>query len=380
MLNNLQEIKSYTPPKLTRGKNNWYISFYAYNPETEKLQRKVIRLNHVKTNRLQYANELLKRLSNNLATGWNPWTEKESNKTYVRLSKAIDHFILIAEKKLNDNVIRQETLKDYISYLRNFQNWIEGKNWGDIYIYKIDKKLITLFLEHIYIERNRTVQTRNNYLKYLSVFCGFLVENDYLKSKPTDGIRTLKKGVKQREVISEDNLKKIFDYLKDKNKFYLLACYILYYCFIRPRELSLLKISDINFKTGIIVVQNIVAKNKKTQAVSIPVPLQNLMIELQLFSYKTDYFIFSQNFEPGKNKRSEKFFRDEWIKVRRKLKLPVSYKFYSLKDTGITNLLSITGNPLLVRDQARHSNIAITDIYTPHEMLKANKEILELDY
>jgi len=174
MLSNLQEIKSYTPPKLTRGKNNWYISFYAYNPETEKLQRKVIRLNHVKTNRLQYANELLKRLSNNLASGWNPFTESESNKAYKRLSEAVDHFIKISEKKLNEDSIRAATFKDYISYLRNFQRWMNEKGHGDIFIYKIDKKLITSFLEHIYIERNRTA-TRNNYLNYLSIFSSFLV-------------------------------------------------------------------------------------------------------------------------------------------------------------------------------------------------------------
>lgn len=48
------------------------------------------------------------------------------------------------------------------------------------------------------------------------------------------------------------------------------------------------------------------------------------------------------------------------------------YKFYSLKDTGITDLIGQLGDPRIVRDQARHHSIAITDIYTPHDIMKAN--------
>lgn len=41
-------------------------------------------------------------------------------------------------------------------------------------------------------------------------------------------------------------------------------------------------------------------------------------------------------------------------------------KFYSLKDTGITRLLHHV-NGISVRDQARHSDISITNIYAQRE-------------
>lgn len=53
------------------------------------------------------------------------------------------------------------------------------------------------------------------------------------------------------------------------------------------------------------------------------------------------------------------------------LKLSAQYKFYSLKDTGITNMLRHY-DVLSVRDQARHSSILMTDIYTPHDIQEAN--------
>ena len=72
--------------------------------------------------------------------------------------------------------------------------------------------------------------------------------------------------------------------------------------------------------------------------------------------------------------RSEKFFRDYWVRVLRKeLKFSDRYKFYSLKDTGITNMLKANTDVLSVRDQARHSSILITDMYTPKDVKQANK-------
>ena len=80
------------------------------------------------------------------------------------------------------------------------------------------------------------------------------------------------------------------------------------------------------------------------------------------------------DFMPGFEYVNEKKFRDYWIReIRKKLHFPDSYKFYSLKDSGITSLLRDRNiDKLSVRDQARHSNILITDIYTPHDIQEAN--------
>ena len=77
---------------------------------------------------------------------------------------------------------------------------------------------------------------------------------------------------------------------------------------------------------------------------------------------------------------SEKQFRDYWTHyVRKNLKFPASYKFYSLKDTGVTTMLRSRIDNISVRDQARHSSILITDIYTPHDIEKANPIIKNFD-
>ena len=62
--------------------------------------------------------------------------------------------------------------------------------------------------------------------------------------------------------------------------------------------------------------------------------------------------------------------------MRKELGFSDRYKFYSLKDTGITNMLKSNMDILTVRDQARHSSILITDIYTPKDIKEANKLIV----
>jgi hypothetical protein len=103
------------------------------------------------------------------------------------------------------------------------------------------------------------------------------------------------------------------------------------------------------------------------------------MIDLRIFEFNHDYYLFSDDFKPGKSRRSEKQFRDYWLKLRDKLKFPASYKINSFKDTGITDLLGKPMNPLLVRDQARNSTIDITDIYTPNINKNDRKEITDLE-
>lgn len=370
------EVISYNPARLHTGKN-WYVSYYAYDPESDKLKIRRIKLNYIKkaSDRRLFALGLMKRINSNLEKGWNPFIESESKKSYKKLSEAINHFIRTNKKKLQSRDIREETFTGYMSYVRNLQKFLIKLDCQDMLIYKFNRSFINAFLEHVYMDLNRSSQTRDNYLAIFRVFSTFLVEKEYLSVKPTDGITNIgKKRIykKDRSVIQVEHRIILRDYLKENNLFYLLACEVLYYCFIRPKEMSHIKINHVNFTNKTIFIPGETAKNHRDSIVTIPKPLGRLFNELKIQDYPENYYLFSDKFKPGKKRRDEKQFRDYWIKLRKLLKFPNDYKFYSLKDTGITDLLSKLGDPRLVRDQARHHSISMTDIYTPHNIMKAN--------
>lgn len=372
-------MKSYRPASLHTGKE-WYISFYAFDPQSDKLKRKRIKINFIDkaSERRRYANELIKKININLAKGWNPFFDSKAHKAYRKIDEAMDHFLSFNTKKYKGGDIRRETWNEYNSKMHNLREWLTERNSIDLYTYKFTTEICNAFLEYIFIERDRTSQTRDNYLRFLRVFGTFMMEHQYIKVRPTETIKVIGKSKtrgKNRSIISIDDRKKLREYLEVENPAFFVACMVEYYCFIRPKEMSYIKISHVNLERETVYIPGITAKNHKDAIVTIPQPLKKLLKKMKLSSYPGDYYLFSHYFSPGKDRRSEKAFRDYWGKVRIALDFPETYKFYSLKDTGITDLIGQLGDTRMVRDQARHHSIAITDIYTPHDIMKSNPYI-----
>ena len=229
-------------------------------------------------------------------------------------------------------------------------------------------------MEHVYIERDNSAQTRDNYLRWLRMFSSFLTEHGYLKTKPTEGFTLLGQRAmkKTRTVISENDMIRLRDYLQKKNKHYLLACYILHYCFIRPKEMSKIQLKHLSIQNQTLFIPDTNSKNRKDGTVTLSSKVIELLVELRVFDHTQESFLFSDKFMPGTKQRSEKIFRDYWANyIRKDLKFPDTYKFYSLKDTGITNMLR-KHDTITVRDQARHADVLMTDTYTPHDLMIAN--------
>lgn len=376
--NSISQILQYTPPLLYTGKE-WYVGFYAFDPALNRMRRKKIKLNFIQGigARREYAKGLIKRLNVKLANGWNPWIESTNGKAFHTIEDVLKEYRLFIDKMMADNIYRKDTHASYVSYARNMENWNNSRTDRATYIYQFDETFVQQFLEHVYIGRDNTPQTRDNYLLWMMSFSTWLLQGRYLKVKPTDSFSLFGKRSrkKQRELISDTDMSRISEYLKGKNKHYLLACYILYYCFVRPKEMSMIRIRDISIKRQTLFIPDDNSKNRRDGTVTLPAKVLQLMIELNVFSAPGDYYLFSNGYMPGMEFRTEKHFRDFWSRyVREDLKLPATYKFYSLKDTGITAMLKKYPS-ITVRDQARHATILMTDTYTPHDIQEANELI-----
>ena len=342
-----------------------YIEFRAYDPERGKMRRKTMKINRVKgvTNRRTYARRVIKRLTEQLNNGWNPWIANDTGDLIV-FDEVVKRYESHIEKMLASGYYRKETYDGYKSYIKIMREYISKKR-PTYYVYQFDRSFCVDFLDYVFIERDNGAQTRNNYLNFLRVFSGFLVEKGYLKSKPTDGISPISKRLykKERECIPLDVVGRIADYCREKEPDFLFACYLLYYCFIRPVEMTRLKVRHFNLKACTLPIPGELSKNKTTQTITLPRKVIQYGIDIGVFSAPLDDYIFSYRLKPGSVEIDPKHFRDHWDNVRQALKLKKEWKFYSLKDTGITEMCDRNVAPRHVKDQARHSSLAITDIY-----------------
>lgn len=379
----IQAARQFDIPTYRENGAGSYIEFNAYDPERGKMRRKTIKLNRIKglTNRRTYARRVIKRLTEQLNRGWNPWIAKDVGELIV-FEDAISRYESHIEKMLASGYFRKETYDGYKSYVKIMREFISKKR-PTYYVYQFDRKFCIDFLDYVFIERNNGAQTRNNYLNFLRVFSGFLVEKGYLKSKPTDGISPISKRLykKERESIPLEEVQRIADYCREKEPDFLFACYLLYYCFIRPVEMTRLKVRHFNLKACTLTIPAELSKNKTTQTITLPKKVIQYGIDLGVFSAPMDDFIFSYRLKPGNAEIDPKHFRDHWDNVRRALNLKKEWKFYSLKDTGITEMCDKEIAPRSVKDQARHSSLAITDIYLEKRKINApgNKNIIDYD-
>ena len=281
----VDSARSHTIPTYRETKGCYFIEFYAYDPEQGKMRRKKIKLNRIKgiSNRRNYARGVIKRLTDQLNHGWNPWIAKDAT-NLIPFEDAIQRYEAHTQKMLANGYFRKETYDGYKSYVKIMREYVKTKR-PTYYCYQFDHNFCIDFLDYVFIDRNNGAQTRNNYLNFLRVFSGFLVEKGYLKSKPTDGINPISKRLykKERECIPLDVMGKIATYCKEKEPDFLFACYLLYYCFIRPVEMTRLKVQHFNIKRCTLTIPGELSKNKKTQTVTIPKKVIQYGIEIGCF-------------------------------------------------------------------------------------------------
>lgn len=338
-------------------------------------------LDHIKGKRNQqkYGEALIKRLTEKLMQGWNPWVEMMQPLEYASFDEVCGKYGEYLFKLLREGNIREESVISYLSRMKVLKEWKDTQGINLFYTYQFDRHMIGRFLDYVFIDRNNTIRTRNNYLSWLKTFCRYLLERGYISRNPTEGYSVVRyRGeLKNRDVIPNDVLAELKRWLTEHNRHYLLACYILHYLFVRPKEMSYLRVGDFSIKKKTLFLHGSNTKNHNDALLTVPDHVLKLMIDLKIFDSPGNYYIFSSNFMPGPERRSEKSFRDYWHHyIRKNLNLADRYKFYSLKDTGITNMLRANTDVLSVRDQARHSSILITDIYTPKDIQNANQMIL----
>lgn len=230
-----------------------------------------------------------------------------------------------------------------------------------------------IFLDYILIDRDSSARTRNNYRTWLSSFGSWLLEKQYIDKNPVENIKSLSEDKKKRDALSANDLQKLRTYLEKNNPYFLLLCQFAYYTLIRPDELSNIQLSDIYIKDQKVFIPSSISKNRKDGMVGLNDILIKSMLELKIFNYSNDCYLFGKDFKPSKEKSTPRTYRTYFNKVRTLLKFPDSYQFYSLKDTGIRDLANSAGI-VIARDQARHSDISTTNKYLKGEALPVHEE------
>ena len=370
----VSEIVSYTYPTLHTGKV-WYIDFMAYDPVAQKMKRKKYNVPPIKgtTARKGYASEMIFKLSVKLREGWNPWVTATTKRQYTLYKDVIEWYHLYITKLHKTGSIKTTTLTDYRKRLKVLEEYTSKVIQAPTYSYQFDQYFCSEFLDYILLDRDASARTRNNYRIWLSSLASWMVEKQYIERNPVENIKALKEEGKHRTALSPSDLKKMKVYLEKENPHYLLLCQFAYYTFIRPDELSNIKLKDINLSEQKVFVASSISKNRRDGMVGLNDKLIKAMIDLKIFNHPNHYYLFGKDFKPSATKNTTRVYRNMFYKIRAALHWPDTYQFYSLKDSGIRDLANAEGI-VVARDQARHADISTTNKYLKGDSMTVHEE------
>lgn len=376
-------LMQYREAALYEGTKEWFVYYYAHDPASKELKRKKIKLNHIKNirDRRAAANRIIKTINKKLSTGWSPFVTVGAEKCYAFVFEALDKWLRYREKEAETH-----SLRSYRSFIRKLKDQLIKHNFGPtMQMIEFTPGIGSMIMEDLREEPKISLRTWNNYLSIYGTIFNWMIEHNYTNNNPFIHIKKVprKKLKKMRRPLTAEECLDLQRFLLDNGYTnYLAMCYLCYYCCIRPNEISLLRVKDISLSEQCVYISSEIAKNDNDSVRIIPDVAMWVFEKLNLSTNK-DYYLFGfdskKTFAPGPSRAEGREIARFWNDVIRKnLKWPLELQFYSLKDTGITQLLEDGVAPNYVQGQADHSSLAITSIYASKVNREAKAQLKKL--
>ena len=129
------------------------------------MRRKKYHLDGIKSvrERRRRASELISTISARLREGWNCWADVESSRGYTLYENVRRMYTTYIEKLLSTGAIKENTYLGYKSYFANFNDWLNRSGRPVVYAYQLDRLLFSDFLDYLFLVRDVSALTRNNY-------------------------------------------------------------------------------------------------------------------------------------------------------------------------------------------------------------------------
>lgn len=361
----------FIPAVYRENKHKCYVEYYALHPSQNILKRKQIRVDRIKgkKEKKRFAKRLAQRINLKLEEGWNPFIEQESPRALHRFSDAIEEFLL------DKRSLRKDTLRGYNSNIKLLKNWLtDNFEQDDPMILNFDYLHAAKFMEAQF-RRNISNLRYNNILVFQRLLFNWMKEHYYTKVNPFEMIKKKKATNKQRIMDIEPEMrKKIRNYLRTKNNWFWCVCMFAFHSLIRPKEISFIRIKDIDLANQTVKIPGNIAKNGNDRYCTIP----DVMIEdiklLMRNAKRKNHYLFSKHFLPGPDHWDSREIARYWSQLRKAINLPMEVQFYSLRDAGIIQKLRDGLDPATVMELADHSSLEVTNKYVKIARQKANIE------
>lgn len=354
----------YIPATVKHNAHGWSIEYHALDPTTGRLKRHATKLNRLRKNYSSLADfkahvaRICVQINGQLAGGWTPFGESRNARMLMPVRMVSDIYIKEKEAEL-----RTDTMRSYKSFRKVFADWVDAQCPG-MAIGSVNRLVAVRFMDDLFAGGLRG-RSFNNRLKQGRAFFSWCVEKCYSKENPFATIKAKREEPKKRVLVPPDARQKITDYLKDRNPGMLTLCQLVFDSLVRPLEAWRLTVGDLFLDEGYI---HLPEEKTKTHYSRIAALTPDLAERLRVMTdgHGPEERVFGPRYKTGPKAIRYQNFREDWEKVREALHLPKEMQLYSLRDSGINEMLKGGIDPLTVMQHADHHDLSMTTRYANH--------------
>lgn len=384
----IQSTLAFSMPRITYGAKDTVLSFYAFDSQTGAMRRKRIKLNHLGKRWFirKREREICSRFFALLAQGWSPFSS-DSGAVLTRLEPsakpvaeripfklALQRYNDYVKSEVERNVMSNDTLRSYSSYSTKLLDYLPA----DIKAPDVATSNLVAFIDSMKA-RNNSPKYCNSVIGWLKTVFGWMLERGIVADNPAAQMKTETLARQQgRPTMTDEEREKLFSLLRQQGHLeFLLSCMMEYYTYIRPKELYRVKVRYLNLAEQTVTIPAEISKNRKSAKVTLPSVVVSLMRELRIDRHRGDDFLFGKGMKCGPKIGNAKQFGRFWerhVACEGGIYPELGKRgivFYSLKNSGITDMLARGVPSAVVRDQARHQDLSTTEIYGRTSSMKA---------
>lgn len=333
--------KVYTNPKIfiptDEKQGYWYVYFYFRNPQTDQLDRFIIKKGINRINPISERKKAIKLLQKSilqhLQMGYSPFEEKfESIQEIDKQNYTVKEAIELAYK-ISLPTWKESTVNVNKTYKSAFLQWLKINNLLLLDITELKKNHVSFYLDYLIETKKQSKTSRNNNKRFLSGLFTQLAVKDIIANNFFTYIPTLKTTPTKNKPFSAEMLKKIIDYTKANDPYLYLFLKTMWFGLLRPIEVTRIKVESINLNENILQLET---KTNSSEFIRIVEPLAKIFKSFDLQSAEPNFHVFTKFEKPAEwitnvEKSREDFFTRKFKVVKNHFNIESDYGLYSFR-------------------------------------------------
>lgn len=359
-------------PVLRTSDNNlskkWYWEWYD---DRGKRQKRCGRINRGATVEERLALAEIERVR--IATGLGVKPSPVYSVMYQHLKPHLD---------VHCQTLRQASVRDYTTVLDRFESWVVKNGFRKAHPKSFTRQQAEMFARFLEVEENKKNATYNKYLNVLDMLFGYLVQHDVIQKSPFQYIKRKRKESVSVAAFKEADVARLKGIIKEANITVYIACMVDMYAFIRPNEIRMLRIANIDLNGRLITVPAEISKNKRTASVAIVEPLSHILLEYIGQDAAQDDYLLSKEGKPGPVPIAKAYVVKQHNKIMQRNGYDhTRFKPYSWKHTGNSIAYKKGASLKFLKMQNRHHAEVMTEIYiksiVPEDLLPTEEQYFD---